>query len=169
MFRDRQSVFLLKTYILLTRVENFQCYSSLQKNTQAACVQRNGAQFRNIFLKNIFHFLFPVNTNEYSLQFARSFLVLQSRAILNVTSVHAGMRPQSPLRHVETTCLLLQKAVSCYKSDLSLIFEMVMGIFVCYLLFQQVLSICIRRDSPFLTIMDGFVIVEARVVFLSVA
>ena len=88
--------------------------------------------------------------------------------------MHAGMRPQSPLRHVETTCLLLQKAVSCYKSDLDLIFEMVMRIFVCFYLnidklFQQVLSICIRRDSSLLTKMDGFVIVEERVVFLSVA
>ena len=33
------------------------------------------AQFRNNFLKNSFHFLFPLNINEYSLQIARIFLV----------------------------------------------------------------------------------------------
>jgi len=94
--------------------------SSLQKNTQAPRVQKKGTQFRNIFLKNIFHFLVPLNINEYSLQIVRIFLLFRSRALLNVTSVHAGMRPRSLLKDVETTCLLLQKAVSCYKSYLNL-------------------------------------------------
>ena len=84
------------TFNLLTRVEHLIAvlqYSSLQKNTQAAREQRNGTKFKKIFSKNIFHFLFPLNINEYSLQIARIFLVVRSRAplySLNVTSMHAG-------------------------------------------------------------------------------
>ena len=64
------------------------------------------------FCEKYFPFSFPLNINEYSLQIARIFLVVRSRAPLyglNVTSMHARMQPQSPLSIVAESHLMLQK------------------------------------------------------------
>ena len=112
-----------KLYIFwLTRVEHLipVPVTALCRKTRKPLVNREMVlNLETFFLKTIFHFLFPLNINEYSSQLARNFLVVRSRAPLhglNATSMHAGMRPQ----RVETTCLLLQKAISCYKSYLNL-------------------------------------------------